>query len=484
MSSSRTTLLVVFVTLTVGCGAFALWLFALPPALEQARDAEPLQPPLEPPEERWIEVPVTYPLAPLADALEQSVPDVLMDQAEPRRHPADANLRYQLTATRGALALGMEDSVLVLQTEVAYRAAVRYDTRWGRLGTATCGTAAAPAVAEVQVRTPVSLTSDWSLDPQLQIDHVRPAPDSERCRVNVLGLERDVTDLLLTLVRASVEAELPAVEEVLREVPVRSAAADAWEELTEARPIGPDLSIVLQPRDVQYRPGPASTETAEHLHGTFLVRAAPQLSWGVQPTNTADTLPPLRRAADTFEGAEEVEVAVQVQYAELAHRLQQELQGTSFAWRERTVEVAGVHLSGIGQGRLLLSLQLQGAVTGAVHLVGTPVWDAEAERLRIPDLDVQVDSPQRWVRVAGQTARRFLRPTLRHRVHAALEEVPVREALVATYELDLPLAAQARLSGHFGPPRPVALVAATDGIELRALLPLRVQVAPALPDRR
>jgi len=480
MRSSRAILLISLVVLTVGAGAFVLWVFALPPALEQAREAEPLEPPLERLEPSWLHVPVTYPVAPLTEALDGALPRVLLEQSEPQRHPADANLRYQLAADRGEITLTVEDSVLVLNTDVRYRAALRYDTRWGRLGTATCGTGASPAVANVQVRSPLALTPDWHLDPELQIDHVRPAPGAERCRVQVLGFERDVTDLLLNVVQARFAAELPAVEATLRDLPLPAGAEGAWEQLAEARMIASNLTLALQPHAVEYALDARAEASDTHVQGTFYVRVSPQLLWGSGVDGGNATLPPLQRRTVERGASEDVSIEALASYPLMAHLLQQALRDVNFTWQGRTVGVQGVHIASIGQRRVVLTLQLDRDATGALHLVGTPVWDAEAERLRIPDLDLQVDSAQRWVRTTGQLARRFLRPTLRRRVSQFLEDLPLLELLPDAQALAVTLTPEAHLYGQLRLPTPTRLAAEAEGLRVQATLPLDVSVAPPL----
>jgi hypothetical protein len=72
--------------------------------------------------------------------------------------------------------------------------------------------------------------------------------------------------------------------------------------------------------------------------------------------------------------------------------LTREVGGQMLEQDGRTLEIVELHVSGLGDGRVVVELDFKGSAEGRVFLVGTPHYDVDSGEVYVPDLDFDVAS--------------------------------------------------------------------------------------------
>jgi hypothetical protein len=409
---------------------------------------------------------VVYDLAGLTDELEAELPSRFGGLGSRLSYPGDERLEYAFEAERGPLELSAAGDTVRVITELSYGGQVWYATPLGEL-TTSCGieagglSATAPR-ATIQMSFPLVVDSAWAVRSVPTVDRVEPASASDRCVAVVLQFQVDATDAIMLGLRDWLEEEAARVGSRIEAVSPRPYAEEWWTAVQSPIEVASGAWLVLQPETLSYRIGGPSSSSAS-IAGEIGATVRPRVVVGPRPPTSSRALPALGTASSTVaDSSGWVDVEAVVAYEDASDLAG--LEGAEWEALGRTVRVVSAELSGNDDGRVALSLEIEGDVPARVRLVGTPTIDADAAELSVPDLDVALESGGTLPRVLVWTARLFP-GVLRSRARLPLEPL-VPAQLDEPFELRL--SDEATLDASFTDLEVTAVVATDEGVVVRA----------------
>ncbi len=425
---------------------------------------------------------LVYRAGSLVDQLEANVPMRLGDVDVRHEHPTIPGLGYAFEAEREPFQFSVTDDTLRLSTVLRYQGRGWYDPPFlsevaGACPARAMGLPAPPRGgplpdlrprARVTLSTPLHLDSDWTLGTEIDVAVLEPLSGGERDRCRMTQFQVDLTDWLMLLAREMLEDLTSELDRQVAEVDVRQALEEHWLELHQPLPVADGFWLELDPEGVrrgQLRIGSERGEVPV-LHLPLELQVRPRLTTSPPPPQDLSVLPEL--AEGPVDGERfRIVAESRLSYAVLSDLLAAELQGRQFSQRGRTVRIQEVEVRGLGDGRLLMELDVEGDVRGRLFLVGTPVYDPEANEIHLPDLEVHVATRNLLAQVAAWALRTGLVGDLRTRTRWPLQETLSQVALVVGTSLDRQLGPDAWLFGKVAELEVNALQAARDVLVVR-----------------
>lgn len=456
-------------------------------AADAAADSLPPLPP------SILDVPVAYDLAPAVAALEAAVPRRFGSLDERRPVPSHPRLAVAFAAERSPFVVRVEGTTAVVEAIVTYRGRGWYALPLAPDVAASCGSAQEAPRLRLTLATSVQLAPDWSLRSRTRVPVVAPASDATRDRCRVTVLRYDVTERVLDAARRQLEGKAALVDAHVARADVRGRVARWWTLLQ--RPIRVHDSLWLEIRPVAVRLGTVRAEDGALVAPLRLV-AHPRIVSGPRPDSGTVPLPQLgdtavagAAAADTAAaGGLRVRIDARLDYAVATRMLAGRVVGRTFERGGQRVVVRGAAVRAAPRGRVALLLDVDGAATGTVRLVGRPTLDVAAGELSVPDLDYDVDTDHVLVRGLDWLKHGDLRDTLRARARWPTGALLDRARGRLAQALNRDLADGVRLAAVVPTARALDVRAAADALVLRAeavgSASLRVTRAPGRRPRR
>jgi len=416
----------------------------------------------------------------LLEGLEASVPVRLGDVETRHEHPSIPGLRYAFEAERDSFELTVSGDTIQLSTVLHYQGRGWYDPAFLPEVTGSCpfravtGPAPGPAVpptslrprARVTFTTPLSLEADWSLSTRISVAALEPLSTGERDRCRVTQFQLDLTDWLLTVARMGLEEWTGEVDRQVADLDLRPAIEERWTELHGPFPVADGLWLTLAPEGV--RRGRLRLEEGEGaaLRLPISLQVRPQLT--TEPPGSTEHAPlPLLDGGTVDDGGFRVVGEGRLPYPMLSEFLAAELEGREFTERGRTIRLERVMLRGLGDGRLLLELDVEGDLRGRLFLVGTPRHDPDTNQIRLSDLKVHVATRNLLAQVAAWALRTGLVGDLRERARWPLDDVLTQGTLTVGDALNRQLGPETWLSGEVTAMELIDLVATADALVVR-----------------
>lgn len=405
----------------VGAG---LWLLRSEAAhrleVQRPQPAEGVVPAAHPLPASLLRVPVRVDLAPLVDVVDEALPRSWGSLDERLAVPEHDRLHVAVRVERGPVRASYSDSLALLSTRLSYRARAWYDPPLLPEVSTGCGLdeeEPAPRV-DVTLESPLVLDREWRLRSEVRAGAIAPASAEDRDRCTVTILDFDMTGRVVSAARDLVGSMGPRADSALATVDVRSEFAHWWETIAEPIRLDDEVWLVLDPEAVARGP---IRGTGEEVETVLALIARPRVVVGERPALEARPLPPLEVADG--DGDLEVRAEAAAEYAEIGERINGELRGVEFSAGGRTLRLRHAELSGVGDGRIAVALELEGDVRGTLYLVGTPTHDPELGLVTLPDLDFDVASREALVSGAAFVARVGLLDRIREHAHVPLAPV-------------------------------------------------------------
>jgi hypothetical protein len=139
-------------------------------------------------------------------------------------------------------------------------------------------------------------------------------------------------------------------------------------------------------------------------------------------------------------------------------------------------------VTGVGDGRLALAIDLEGAVRGRLYLVGTPTLDRATGEVTVPDLRFSVGTRSILLRGAAWLARGAFPERIQQAVRFDAKATVEQARLLASREVDRDLGEGVRLEGRLDEAELVAVMARRDALVIRSRvggeLRLRIEAEP------
>lgn len=391
-----------------------------------------------------VDAPISYALAPLRAALEQSVPRRFGNLEQRHRVGGNARRLVAFTATRTPFRVTFADGRATLEATVSYQARGWYRPVIGPTVSASCGTGDTMPRITVRLVSDVALSGAWQLGTTTRLVSAQPTTDTKRDQCTVTFLDIDVTDHVIRALEGAVRQRLPGVDRKLARIDVK-ARVTRWFGLLQ-RNIRVTDSLWLQINPDRVGLGKVSLIDSA-LVAEVRLTAHPRLVTGPAPVPTANPLPPLGRPIGEVGDSARLHIEGLLGYPEASAALQRELAGRRFSRFGRAVRLEQVRLYPLADGRVVLAVRVVGGVRGEVFLVGTPQLDTATRTLTVPDLDFDVATSDAlvagvaWLKKADLVAQ--LRQSARFPLDTLLEETRRR----VEQSLNRDLTEGVRLSG-------------------------------------
>jgi hypothetical protein len=361
-----------------------------------------------------LNVPISYDLTPIIRQLEDIVPRVYgsLDRRVTLESNERASVAFELSRT--PFRVGLVGDVVHLTSVVSYKARGWYDSALLPEVSASCGTGEdeMPPRLVVSLSARLTLTEDWLLHAVGRVDRVSPRSDDDQDKCRITPLNINVTDRVVDAARGLLDHHMPEIERAIAQIDLGSKFREWWDILREPIELDQDVWLTIDPTAVRRGTTGGSGRT---LIANVGLTAHPHLSVGPRPDPEARPLPRL----DTVHVAEglHIRATASAEYRTGSDMLTRELGGQILEQDGRTLEIVELHVSGLGDGRVVVELDFKGSAKGRVFLVGTPHYDFDSGEVYVPDLDFDVTSLDLLIggldRFAHDQAVAFLRAQAR-----------------------------------------------------------------------
>src|SRR5262245_12172838 len=205
------------------------------PAPVVASDVPLSAPPPGPAELSQFSVPFEYDFSPMLRVVERVVPTRFGSLDSVRMVGTDTRRHYAFEADREPFTAYADGRLVHLKATIAYAAKGYYKPIVGPTIGAGCGGKGERPRLELELSTPITLTPDWHLKSQSQLESVAPATMTQRDRCDVSLLHHDVTARVVEAARNGIESHLTDIDRKISDVNLDARFAEWWSLL--ARPI-------------------------------------------------------------------------------------------------------------------------------------------------------------------------------------------------------------------------------------------------------
>ena len=433
--------------------------------LQIPKPTDPLKPAPPPPalEASIVNLEVRVPAEELAAAVDEGFPPVAAredDWNDAGTLGDRDDVRFLYRVVRGSFRYRMEqDQFQVWFDQVRYRIWARRNEGDGFVE-GRCGHGDDPPKRlNLAARSALSWSDRWRLRTRTTFEE---PVFVEPCLLTGLGF--DATPVLKAVLQPRLAALGQSIDRIVRErTEAKQRAEMVWQKLQEPIEFGPNYWLEFHPRDARVSPI-TSNGTLVLLTSVNLV-AEPRVVSGPKPDHVAIPLPALQLAPLPQEGFH-LALPIVVDYRRINQRLAQEMVGQQFQTPlGDTARVEGAQLYGSGD-KLILALQMSGAVNGILYATGTPVFEEGLGRLKFVDLDFTVETRNVLMRSADWMFHQNILSTLQSEAFIDLSSYLQTLRLRLETALTRDLAPNARLEGEVTTLRPRGVYPTAEGVEV------------------
>jgi hypothetical protein len=334
-----------------------------------------------------LDIPLTYDLSPVVQALEKAVPKKFGDLNERHQVPGRPRMHIAFEALRDPFRVSLDGQVAHLTAVVHYAGRGWYKAPVVPEVSSSCGTEGVRPRARIEVASALRITPQWQLRGKTRIADVQPysSADRDKCRVTVFNIS--VTGRVVDATRNLLNDKRGMVDEKIASVDIRNRFEGWWHLLQRPIPLTDSVWLAINPSAVRMGETIGVKRTLVTALG---FSASPRVVTGRQPPTVETPLPPLYPAA-VGSGLHILMEGV-VDYALATRLLEKQLVGKIIEGKGQTLVVKHVRLFGIGGGRLALEIEFAGTVSGRIYFIGTPRYNPKTNELFVPDLDYDAGS--------------------------------------------------------------------------------------------
>jgi len=409
-----------------------------------------------------LDIPLTYDLTPVVQALEKSVPRKF-GNLEDRKQVLNKRTHIAFEATRAPFAVSLNGQTANIASVVNYKGRGWYDPPLAPEMSSSCGITDEQPRARIALASDLRITPEWKLRGRTRVSSVEPYSADRRDQCRVTPFKINVTDRVIGATRKALEDQRPMIDRRIASLDIRSRFENWWHLLERPIPLTDSVWLLIKPSAVRMGQNVGVRKTLVTALG---FSASPVVVTGPRPIVKETPLPPLHPAA-VGDGLHILLEGV-IGYDLATELLQKHLKGRKVERAGQTLTVKDVRLFGIGGGKLALELKFGGAASGHIYFVGTPRYDAGTNELFVPDLDYDVGSASllvsgvEWVK--HDDVREFFRSQARWSVGNVMNEG--REQLLKGLNRDL--APGVRLAADVKQVQGLSVHARRTAIRLRA----------------
>jgi hypothetical protein len=433
------------------------------PAPKQVADTGPDSLPALPPS--LVDSPITYDLTPALATLEASVPLRLGDINARKRSATNRRVNTAFAAERQPFQVQIEGSTVRVGTVLEYQGKGWYSAPLGADIFGSCGMGVSRPRVAIDMTTTLRITTDWRLRGKSEITRVAPFSQDPRDQCKVTVFKIDVTDRVVTAAKSELDKRLALLDEKIASIDVRSRFERWWLLLQRPIRLSDSVWLLLQPRGVHLGPITGSGRLVSIDVG---LSGEPRVVIGPRPADATDSLPRLQRERAKHEQSLHVLLEGELSYDLANSMLTKNVVGRRIRHGARWITIREARLSGIGGGRVALSVRFDGAASGILHLVGTPRYDPETRQLYVPDLAYDVSSADMLVRGLEWMRRGDVQTVLRNRARFPVADLVEQARQRLERGMNRPLGQNAKLVAQIATGDVLAVRATAAGILVRA----------------
>lgn len=405
-SRTRTPALWAFATVALCTGCAGKSTVAAAVATEVADIAAP--PPAPAPRSRFS-VPLKYDFAGILRVVERSVPTTIGSMDSVRVAGNDTRRHYAFVATRGPFTAFADGDVLHLMSTIEYSARGYYKPIVGPTVSAGCGNGAEKPRLLIELTTPIGVSPDWRLVSHATIERVVPATTEPRDHCDVSLLHRDVTERVVAAARDGLTRHLADIDKRIGDVDFRGHAEEWWRLLGKPIRLSKDVWLVLGPEKLRMG----------HVHGEGSVLTVPVtldarpliVTSAGQPSTSTPALPQL--GLDSVGSGFHIVMDGVIDYLSASQAVTHALAGKPVTTAGRTIRLGAVTVAPAAGGKLALGVSFVGDAKGTIHLIGTPMYDAQLRVVTVPDVDFDLTTSNQVLQAYAWLQSDVLRNTLR-----------------------------------------------------------------------
>ena len=334
-----------------------------------------------------LDIPLTYDLSPVVQALENAVPKKFGNLNERHEIPGQPRMHVAFEAIRDPFKVSLNGQVAHLTAVVHYAGKGWYKPPVVREVSGSCGVDAVRPRARIEITSALSITQGWQLRGKTRIADVQPysSETRDKCRVTVFNIS--VTGRVIEATRNLLNDKRGMIDQKIASVDIRNRFEGWWHLLQRPIPLTDSVWLVINPSAVRMGETVGVKRTLVTALG---FSASPRVVTGKQPATIETPLPPLLPSA-VGDGLHILMEGV-VDYSLATRLLEKALVGKIVEGKGQTLVVRHVRLFGIGGERLALELEFRGTVAGRIYFIGTPKYSAATNELFVPDLDYDAGS--------------------------------------------------------------------------------------------
>ncbi len=368
-----------------------------------------------------ITVPVSYDLQPALEWMESSVPKDLGNMNERMKVPDSKRLTYAFEASRGPFDVTVDGRTVTISAVVHYRAKGWYKPPLLPTLTGSCGVGSPAPRLRITITTTVNPTPEWAIRAKTRVPTLRPLTQTERDKCKVTAANVDLTDKVVKSALSALKKVGRDVDRQIMAFPLRTEAELVWNLLSQPIRLTDSLWLLIDPTAVRL----ASVEGHKNrLVSGVGVSAFPRIVSGPQPQPTTRPLPPLEETPTNPKLA--LLTQGTLTYSVTTDLLREKLRGKRLSVSGRNLEIRDIKVSGLGDGRLVIGLEVSGPADGHLYAVGTPQFDSVTSELYMPDLAFDLATSNLFVRglawLKHQDFQNYLRQKVRISVVNLLED--------------------------------------------------------------
>jgi hypothetical protein len=378
--AARASTLVTAALLLTGCER-KLDLEAPAPAVTADADTLPALP------SSTLDIPLTYDLAPVVQALEKAVPRKFGDINERHDIPGQPRMHVAFEAIRDPFQVSLEGQVAHITAVIHYAGKGWYKPPVVREVSGSCGIGGERPRLRIEVTDALRITPQWQLRGKSRIGRIEPYSRANRdqCRVTVFNIK--VTGRVIDATRNILEGKRALIDQKIASLDIRSRFEGWWHLLQRPIPLTDSVWLQINPSAVRMGEAVGVKRTLVTALG---FSASPRVVTGRQPPTVETPLPPLYPAA-VGNGLHILMEGI-LDYSLATRLLEKQLVGKAVEGKGQTLVIRHVRLFGIGGGKLALELEFRGTVSGRIYFIGTPRYNPGTNELFVPDLDYDAGS--------------------------------------------------------------------------------------------
>jgi hypothetical protein len=329
-----------------------------------------------------LDIPLTYDLSPVVQALEKAVPRRFGSIDERHEVPGQPRMHVAFEAIRDPFQVALEGQVAHITAVLHYAGKGWYKPPIVGEVSGSCGIGGERPRLRIEITDALRITPEWQLRGRTRIARIEPYSNANRdqCRITVFNIK--VTDRVVDATRGILNGKRSMIDDKIARLDIRTRFEGWWHLLQRPIPLTDSVWLVINPSAVRMGEAVGVKRTLVTALG---FSASPRVVTGKQPPTVETPLPPLYPAA-VGDGLHILLDGV-LDYQLATRLLEGALVGKIVEGKGQTLVVRRVRLFGIGGGKLALELEFRGTTSGRIYFIGTPKYNPGTNDLSVPDLD-------------------------------------------------------------------------------------------------